>query len=148
MRRHWIPGDLALLLMRVVVGLAFMMHGSSKIQNPFGWMGPDAFAPGVFQGLAALSELGGGFAWILGLVTPLASLGIASTMTVAFSMHAFMRGDPFISNTGGPSYEQAVVYFCVAILLIAMGPGRFSIDRLIFGRRAAAGPEKKWDQPE
>jgi putative oxidoreductase len=53
--------DVALLLMRLMVGLAFTMHGWSKIQNPFGWMGPDGFAPGIFQALAAVSEFGGGF---------------------------------------------------------------------------------------
>ncbi|MDH3815238.1 MAG: DoxX family protein, partial [Acidobacteriota bacterium] len=46
-------GDISLLLIRVVAGLAFMLHGWGKIQNPFGWMGPDAFAPGIFQALAA-----------------------------------------------------------------------------------------------
>ena len=127
-------GDFSLLLLRFVAGLAFMFHGCGKIQNPFGWMGPDAFAPGVFQALAAISEFGGGLAWILGLLTPLASLGIASTMVVAAAMHAFMRGDPFVSS-GGPSYELAVLYFCIAVLLIAIGPGRFSLDRQVFGPR-------------
>jgi putative oxidoreductase len=125
----------ALLLTRIVAGLAFMMHGWSKIQNPFGWMGSQGFAPGLFQALAALSEFGGGLAWILGLLTPLASLGIASTMAVAFWSHAFMRGDPFVSMTGGPSYELAAVFFCIALLMMAIGPGRFSLDRSIFGRR-------------
>jgi len=127
--------DLALLFLRVVAGLAFMLHGWGKIQNPFGWMGPDGFAPGVFQALAALSEFGGGLAWILGLLTPLASVGIACTMAVAFSTHAVLRGDPFVSMTGGPSYELAAVYFCIALLLIAMGPGRLSLDRKLFGSR-------------
>ena len=127
--------DVALLLIRVVAGLAFTMHGWGKIQNPFGWMGPDGFAPGIFQALAAISEFGGGLAWILGLLTPLASFGIASTMAVAFSFHAFMRGDPFVSMTGGPSFELAVLYFSIALLLIATGPGRFSLDRKLFGPR-------------
>ena len=127
--------DLALLLIRVVAGFAFMLHGWGKIQNPFGWMGPDGFAPGIFQALAALSEFGGGLAWILGLLTPLASLGIACTMAVAFSFHAVVRGDPFVSMTGGPSFELAAVYFCIALLLIAMGPGRSSLDRKLFGPR-------------
>lgn len=125
---------MALLLIRLVVGLAFMMHGWSKIQNPFGWMGPAAFAPGVLQALAAISEFGGGLAWILGLLTPLAGLGIASTMAVAFSTHTFVRGDAFVSRTG-PTSELAAVYFCIAVLLIAMGPGRFSLDRKLFGIR-------------
>ncbi len=146
-RQHWIPGDSALLLIRVVVGLAFMFHGWSKVQNPFGWMGEDAFAPAVFQALAALSEFGGGFAWIIGLLTPLASLGILSTMTVALSMHMFMRGDPFVSSAGGPAFELPAVYFCVAILLITMSPGRFSLDRLIFGYRSTELPQSQWASP-
>ena len=127
--------DVALLLLRVIAGLAFMFHGWSKIQNPFGWMGPDSFAPGLIQGLAALSEIGGGLAWILGLLTPLASLGIAATMGVAFWFHAVMRGDPFVAAGGGASYELAAIYFCIALLLLAVGPGRASVDRALFGRR-------------
>jgi putative oxidoreductase len=127
--------DVALLLLRIVAGLAFMFHGWGKIQNPFGWMGPEAPVPGILQGLAALSEFGGGLAWILGLLTPLASLGLAITMTVAVAMHAIMRGDPFVSATGGPSYELSSVYLCIALLLIAAGPGRLSLDRKIFGPR-------------
>ena len=125
--------DVALLMIRVVAGLAFTMHGWGKIQNPFGWMGPDGFAPGIFQALAAISEFGGGLAWILGLLTPLASFGIVSTMAVAFSFHAFMRGDPFVSMAGGPASELAALYFSIALLLIATGPGRFSLDRKLFG---------------
>lgn len=128
--------DISLLLLRFVAGLAFMFHGWGKIQNPFGWMGPDASVPGIFQALAALSEFGGGLAWIIGLLTPLASLGIAITMAVAFSMHALINGDPFVS-TGGPSYELASLYFCIAVLLIAVGPGRLSLDTTIFGPRTS-----------
>lgn len=126
-------GDIALLLLRVVGGLAFILHGWGKIQNPFGWMGPDAFAPGIFQALAALSEFGGGICWILGLLTPLASLGIAATMLVATFMHAVMMGDPFVGQNG--SYELALLYFVIAILFILLGPGRLSLDWKVFGRR-------------
>lgn len=122
-------GSIGLLAIRLVVGVAFMMHGWGKITNPMGWMGPDAPVPGIFQALAAVSEFGGGLAWILGLLTPLACLGIMATMAVAAATH-IMQGDPFM---GG--YELAVVYFTVAFLLLMAGPGRFSLDRLLFGRR-------------
>lgn len=49
---HSTFADAALLLIRVVAGIAFMTHGWGKIQNPFGWMGPEAPVPGVFQALA------------------------------------------------------------------------------------------------
>lgn len=127
-------GDVALLLLRLVAGVAFMLHGWGKIQNPFGWMGPDAFAPPVFQALAALSEFGGGLAWILGLLTPLASFGIACTMVVAAWTHAVTRGDPFVGK-GGPSWELAALYFCIAVVFMAAGPGRFSLDNKLFGGR-------------
>ncbi len=139
---HPISADAALLLVRVSAGAAFMLHGWGKIHNPFGWMGPDGFAPGFLQGLAALSEFGGGLAWILGLLTPLAALGIASTMVVAFSFMTFALGAPFVSLSGGPASELPAIYLCVAVLLLAMGPGRFSLDRALFGarRRGMATP--------
>lgn len=124
--------DLVLLLFRVICGYAFMLHGWGKIQNPFVWMGPDSTVPGVLQALAALAEFGGGLAWILGLVTPLSSIGIGCTMAVAIYMHAVVMGDPFVSKGGG-SFEPATMFLLISLLLFVLGPGRFSVDRKIFG---------------
>jgi putative oxidoreductase len=130
-----------LLMLRLVAGLAFMFHGWGKIQNPTGWMGPDAPIPGVFQALAAISEFGGGLAWILGLLTPLASFGLLCTMTVAAYFHAFVLHDPFVpKGPGKGSYELAAVYFCIALLFLLAGPGRFSVDRALFGEKAVGEP--------
>lgn len=125
----------ALLLLRLIVGVAFVIHGWQKIQNPLGWMGPQSPVPGFFQLLAAVSEFGGGIAWILGLLVSLASLGIGFTMAVAVSMHSMVLHDPFVNLTGGRSYELASAYLCVAILLLVMGPGRFSLDAKVFSER-------------
>ena len=125
-----------LLILRLVVGAAFLYHGYGKIQNPFGWMGPNAGIPAVFQALAAVSEFGGGIAWMLGLLTPLASFGLACTMTVAVWMHAGVLHDPFVALQGGRSYELASAYLCVAVLFLLAGPGRFSVDRFAFGEKA------------
>lgn len=124
-----------ILLLRLVVGLAFMYHGWGKIQAPFEWMGPDAKIPGSLQMLAAVSEFFGGLAWMLGALVPLASFGILCTMAVAVHMHMMIKGDPFVSSTGGGSYELASVYLCVALLLLLGGPGRFSVDKLVFGEK-------------
>jgi len=133
---HSTFGDIALLLLRVVVGVAFVIYGKGKIQSPFNWMGPDAPVPGFLQGLAALSEFGGGLALIVGLLVPLASFGIACTMAVATAV-VMQGGSPFISPTGGASYSLPIFLFCIAIVFIALGPGRFSLDRRIFGARAS-----------
>jgi putative oxidoreductase len=132
---HPVYADLALLLLRFVMGIAFITHGWGKIQTPLNWMGEDAFAPGPLQALAAVSEFGGGIFLLLGLLTPLAALGIVCTMTGAMYMHVVLQGDPFVS-TGGASWELAAVYWCAALLLLTLGPGRFSIDRLVFRPRA------------
>jgi len=125
----------ALLVLRLVAGLAFVLHGWGKIQHPFDWMGPDATVPAVFQLLAAVAEFGGGIAWMLGLLTPLASLGLLCTMVVAFWFHAFERGDPFVPSGPGPSSELAAVYLAVSVLFLLGGPGLFSADRMVFGPR-------------
>ena len=125
--------SLALLALRLVAGAAFILHGRGKIQHPFGWMGADSSIPGFMQGLAALAEFGGGIAWVLGLLTPLASLGILCTMSVAIYMTAVVMHLPFTG--AAQSWELAAVYWGVALLLLAAGPGRFALDRLVFGLR-------------
>jgi putative oxidoreductase len=72
-------GAFALFVLRAVAGSAFVLHGSTKIRDPFHWMDhiPNVEpAPGVLQALAAVAEFGGGFALILGLFTPIAALAI------------------------------------------------------------------------
>ncbi len=124
----------ALLILRLIVGIAFIIHGSGKIQSPFSWMPPEAGVPGILQFLAAISEFGGGIALIIGLLTRLASLGLAFTMLIATLMHAFVKGDPFVNMTGGSSFEPALGYLGIAILFIALGPGKFALDKIVFGQ--------------
>jgi putative oxidoreductase len=129
--------SIGLLAIRIVVGLAFVLHGSGKIQHPFSWMGENSGYPAFLLGLAALSEFGGGIAWILGLLTPLACFGIACTMLVALRLHVFILHDPFVATAPKQSsFELAAVYLAVAVLLALVGPGRFSVDRLAFGQKA------------
>lgn len=123
----------ALLFLRVVAGSAMAMHGWGKIQAPFNWMGDGAPVPGFLQFLAAFSEFAGGIAWVIGLLTPLASLGIVITMIVAAAMHLVVRHDPFVSATGGPSAELASIYLAIAAVLMSVGPGCVSLDMKVFG---------------
>ena len=125
--------DIVLLLIRLITGYAFILHGWGKIQSPFTWMGPDSAVPALFQGLAALSEFGGGIALVVGLLTRLGALGIAFTMAVAVYMHSVVMGDPFVNLTGGRSFELAAAYFLMTVLLVFAGPGRISLDMLVFG---------------
>jgi putative oxidoreductase len=135
--KHSKQTDIMLLIVRVVTGIAFIIHGSGKIQNPTQWMGNDALFPPFFQGLAAVAEFGGGIALTLGVITRLGAFGIACTMLFALYMHLFLVGDPFINQSGGGSYELALVFFAIALMLLVNGPGKYSLDRMIFGVKSS-----------
>ena len=73
--------DVALLALRVVLGVIFLAHGAQKLLGAFGGPGLKGTAaffeqvgikPGsVMAPLAALSEFGGGLLVLVGLLTPL-----------------------------------------------------------------------------
>jgi putative oxidoreductase len=132
-----LPGA-GLLLVRLVMGLAFILHGWPKIQNPTGWMNAmgDSAVPSFLQALAALAEFGGGIGLIVGLLTPIAAFGIVCQMLGALLLVHIPQGHPFVSQAG-PSYELALVYLVAAILLIVIGPGKWSLDAILFARRRA-----------
>lgn len=119
--------SLALLILRVVLGVAMATHGWGKIQNPMAWAGENF--PGILQLLAAVAEFGGGIAWVIGCLVPLASFGIFCTMAMAVYVHSAVKGDPFI---GG--YELALVYLTFAVAMIVAGPGKYSADHKIFNK--------------
>jgi putative oxidoreductase len=118
----------ALLLMRLVLGVAMALHGWPKIQNPTAWAGDGI--PAFFQFLAAISEFGGGIAWALGALAVLGSFGLFCTMAMATYTHAVVKGDPFVGHNG--SYELASIYLVFALLIMIAGPGRFSVDQYLF----------------
>jgi putative oxidoreductase len=126
--------DLALLILRLVVGLYLIGHGTQKL---FGWFGGAGlsgfghhveamrFRPAWFWALAAgLAEAGGGLLLALGLLTPLGSLGIVAAMLVAtFGVH---WGKGLFATTGGP--ELPLAYIAVAVAAAIAGPGRYALD--------------------
>lgn len=139
--KTWLYHDIAglrpavgLLLFRLLMGTAFILHGWGKVQNPTGWM-QGAPVPGFLQAAAAFSEFGGGIALILGVLTPVAAALLAVTMFEAVRFH-FGLGHPFVS-AGGPSFELPAAYFAGATMLLLTGPGRISLDALLFGQRQA-----------
>lgn len=130
----------ALLVFRLAVGSAFVLHGLPKMQNPTGWMdaaGMPNTPPGFLQALAVISEVAGGAMLALGLFTRVATVALACVMIGALALAHIPRGDPFVAP-GGPSMELAIAYLASSLLVLATGPGAFSLDAVLFGRRADA----------
>jgi putative oxidoreductase len=125
--------SIGLLVVRIIAGLAFVLHGLPKIQQPFDWMGPNSGVPGIFLALAAIAEFFGGISWLLGLLTRPFSILLSFTMLYASFTH-ISAGDPFIS-TGGRAWELPGVYIGIAALLFLAGAGSISLDELLFNRR-------------
>ncbi len=131
---------LGLLVLRVVAGSAMALHGWQKMGNMTGW-GTGMGIPAPLQACAAVAEFGGGLAWVLGALMPVASLGLIITMGVATYMMAVKFGAPFVGGPGNPSVESAAGYLGMAILFLVVGPGRLSVDSLLFGKNPVAKPE-------
>ena len=136
------PASAALLILRVVVGAALVLYGWQKVQTPFTWMGPESKVSAFFQFLATLSEFGGGLAWIVGLLSRLAALGIASTMAVAVYTVMNIMKAPFVDLAGSISYTLPLTFFAAALVVLTLGPGRYSLDALLFGQKGARDSDR------
>jgi len=135
--------DLVPLPLRVVMGLAFIVHGYPKITHlaltaqSFGQQG---FVPGLFwASLVAIVEFVGGVCLVLGLLTRYWSLALAVEMVVTTLAVKVPRGASFVARGGqGPGYELDLIYLAGALALVVLGSGPLSIDQMI--RRAPRIP--------
>ena len=134
--------NIALTLLRVVVGAIFIAHGAQKlfvfgldgVAGGFASMGvPMAGILGPFVGLV---EFLGGIALAVGLLTRLASIGIASTMVVAILLVHLKQG---FFNPGGVEFPLSLLASTIALTLT--GAGDWSLDALIGRKVSPQSPE-------
>jgi putative oxidoreductase len=135
------PGlvDLALLLGRVAIGVCFVVHGLGKLglvgsgsmQGFVAWLRELGVPQAALQArLAMLSELSGGSLLALGLFTRPACLLLVFTMVAAGRIGHRGAGYLITNNPPGAEYTINLAAICACFALL--GPGRFSLDALIF----------------
>jgi putative oxidoreductase len=121
----------ALLLVRVVVGVTMIAHGynhwrgGGRIAGTARWFSGLGLRYGTLQAwMSVVTELGAGFLLIVGLLTPLACAAVISVMLVA-GLLAHRPNGFFVFKDG---YEYVLVLSVVCLALATLGPGRFSVD--------------------
>ena len=118
------PG-VGLLLLRALVSYSLSAQGMAYVRAPDGL---------VAWGLAALTFVGAGFL-LVGLMTPLvAFLVAAGGIGVALSWIPSPAGALF------DSYVALINLIALSIAIAFLGPGAFSLDARMFGRREITIP--------
>lgn len=120
---------LASLLLRVVVGVIFLVHGWQKLQGGVpgtaGFLATLGFpAPEFFAVLLIAAEVIGGALLIIGLYTHWAAKILSIVALVALVTVHLSKG--FAVTTGG--YEYILLILAATLSVMAMGGGRWSVD--------------------
>ena len=129
--------DVALLVLRIGVGLIFAVHGAQKL---FGVWGGPGFAgwkgamthmgyrpAGAFAAVSATAEFAGGLLLAIGLFTPLAAFVLVAQSVVIIGAAHWRSG--FFNKDNGYEFPLALATGVVAILLA--GPGAVSVDAVL-----------------
>lgn len=130
---------LGLLLVRVVMGAALMVHGYPKLFHsaPFLERFPQMGFPAWTVYLAGAVEFFGGLLLILGLFTRVAAFFLAGQMFLAFvRVHWKLSERDLFGFLGESRDEYPLLLSVVAFLLLTVGAGALSLDRLVFRDKA------------
>ena len=121
--------DLALLILRLVLGIIMVYHGWPKLTNLGGTI--EGFAgmgiplPALAAVFATVAELVGGLLMLAGAFTDIAGLLFAIDMLGAIIFVHAKNG--FSVSKGGVEWPLALLAMALAIALA--GPGRYSAGR-------------------
>lgn len=126
-----------LLIIRLMIGVVFMAHGSQKLFGCFGGPGLEGTAammsslgiqpPQLMALLSGSAEFFGGLLLFLGFFTRLAAIALIINMAVAI-LYVHLPSGFFITDGG---YEYALTLLVVAFAYLVTGPGCISFDQLL-----------------
>jgi putative oxidoreductase len=121
--------DLALLVLRVVLGIIMLYHGWPKLTNLGGtiegFTGMGIPLPALSAIFATVAEVGGGLLLLAGAFTDVAGLLVAIDMLGAILFVHAKNG--FAVDKGG--FEWPLALLAMALAIAFAGPGRYAVGR-------------------
>jgi len=121
--------DVALLAVRIVVGIVFMAHGSQKLFGAFQGPGPAGTVEslGEVGYLVMVGEFFGGAGILLGFLSRFSAFWITVIMVGAIVKVHAARG--FFLSKGGFEFNLALIGLLICILIV--GPGKIALGRIL-----------------
>jgi len=134
------------LLARLTLGIVMFPHGAQKVLGWFGGYGCSgtmhAFTqqmhiPAPLAFLAITAEFAGSIGLILGCLSRVAALGIATNMVVAIMTAHKANGffTNWYGNQKGEGFEYHLLTIGLALIMIIYGAGKLSLDAKIAGSK-------------
>jgi putative oxidoreductase len=136
---------LAVLILRLFLGFAFMMHGSQKLLGAFGGPGIAGVAgmltklglepAQILAWVLSITEFVGGVCLVLGFLTRFWAAGLVIDMGVAIAKIHMPNG--FFASKNG--FELPLAFGVMALVILLTGPGSLSVDRATGIEKGGAG---------
>lgn len=120
------------LLLRLILGITFMIHGWAKLQMGLGNVAgffQSLGIPGFMGYVVAFIELLGGIAMIVGIGTRVVALLFACVLLGAIFTAKLSGG--FLGNGQGAGYELDLALLVMSVYLALNGSQMFSLDQML-----------------
>jgi putative oxidoreductase len=118
--------DVALLLMRILVGLVFITSGWSHVKDPVARGQSIELSPGLTR-LLGLAELAGGAGVALGILPQLAAAGLILIMLGAIQKKVVTWKTGFWGKHGTDGWHYDLLFVTMCLVIITTGGGRFAL---------------------
>jgi putative oxidoreductase len=130
-----VPADFISLVLRLTGGGALLPHGWAKVKGGWGrqsgeWV-KGMGVPPVAARLVTLLEFFGGVLLMVGLLVPLVAAFLVIQFAAIIVMKASKMQAGFMGAGGKPGFEIDVTYLLLALAILLLGAGAYSLDALI-----------------